>query len=296
LTHPLLIMPQESPRNDRGALDKSRYRIKSRRTMAHFHCQTSTISLWVAAIMRWWVKTPEQASNVDIPDSVAYFSAPFYQLHNIARLQHLDSLGLDLSRKRVIEFGAGIGDHTLFYLYRNCEVLATEGRPELVEIMKHRLGIAAIQLDVEQQIGEIARLSRAEIIHCYGLLYHLSNPKEFLQAISSKGELLLLETCVSPDDWPEGVHLIDEANSNATQAVSGKGCRPTRTWILKTLKQFYNCVYFPKTQPKHQEFPSNWTPDAPRSSKLMRCIFIACHGKIANDKLTEKMPVSYQSW
>src|SRR5438045_257276 len=48
----------------------------------------------------------------------AEFLSPAYQSHNIARLQHLDSLGLDLSGKRVLEVGAGVGDHTLFYLYR----------------------------------------------------------------------------------------------------------------------------------------------------------------------------------
>ncbi len=38
----------------------------------------------------------------------AEFSAPAYQRHNVARLQHLDSLGLDLARKSVLEVGAGV--------------------------------------------------------------------------------------------------------------------------------------------------------------------------------------------
>ncbi len=36
----------------------------------------------------------------------ADFSSPAYQQDNIARLQHLESLGLDLARKNVLELGA----------------------------------------------------------------------------------------------------------------------------------------------------------------------------------------------
>src|SRR5690242_1107048 len=54
----------------------------------------------------------------------AEFLSPAYQQHNVARLQHLDSLGLPVCGKRVLELGAGVGDHTIFYLHRNCKVLA----------------------------------------------------------------------------------------------------------------------------------------------------------------------------
>lgn len=54
----------------------------------------------------------------------ADFSSPAYQQNNISRLQHLESFERDLARKNVLDVGAGVGDHSLFYLYRNCRVLS----------------------------------------------------------------------------------------------------------------------------------------------------------------------------
>ena len=57
------------------------------------------------------------------------FRGGHYQRHNARRQEHLASLQLDLAGKRVLEVGAGIGDHTTFFLDRECTVVATEPRP-----------------------------------------------------------------------------------------------------------------------------------------------------------------------
>ena len=46
----------------------------------------------------------------------SFFLSKHYQMHNVARLSHLESLGLPINGKSVMEFGAGIGDHTFYYL------------------------------------------------------------------------------------------------------------------------------------------------------------------------------------
>jgi len=40
------------------------------------------------------------------------FHSVGYLRHNARRLEHLNSLGLDISGRSVLELGAGIGDHT----------------------------------------------------------------------------------------------------------------------------------------------------------------------------------------
>jgi hypothetical protein len=220
------------------------------------------------------------------------FLSPHYQQHNVARLCHLESLGLDLNNKKVLEFGAGIGDHTVYYLFKNCNVLPTDARPELVEIIKNRFGIRAEVLNAENDLQKLEGFEYFDVIHCYGVLYHLNNPDKFINSISSIGNILLLETCVSPDHLPVNVYYIKENHKNITQAVSGIGCRPSRKWIENELKKNYEFVYYPKTQPDHLEFPLNWN-NLPEKS-LIRAIFIASHAEINNSNLTTEIPLEYE--
>lgn len=221
-----------------------------------------------------------------------FFLASYYQQHNVARLSHLESLGLNLSNKKVLEFGAGIGDHTIFYLFKNCNVLPTDARPELVEIIKNRFGIRAEVFNAEKDLLKLEKFEYFDIIHCYGILYHLNNPNKFIEAVSSIGETLLLETCVSPDHLPVDVYYLKENQKDHTQAVSGIGCRPSRKWVENELKKNYKFVYYPKTQPDHLEFPLNW--DNRPEKSLIRAIFIASHVEIFNSNLTREAPIKYE--
>lgn len=223
-----------------------------------------------------------------------FLSQP-YQLHNIARLKHLDTLGLDLANKTVIEFGAGIGDHTYFYLLKNCIVFSTDVRPELVKIIQKRFGNKTMVLNIENEIEKILNLPKYDIIHCYGLLYHISNPEEFLRSLKGKGSLLLLETCVSSDFVSDGNYNVAENKGNPTQAISGTGSRPTRGWIFNLLKEIYPFVYVPKTQPDHPEFPKDWSIDFQNpQTQLKRAIFIASDVELNQGLLTKILPKIYK--
>jgi hypothetical protein len=48
--------------------------------------------------------------------SLGLFHSPDYIRHNARRLEHLASLRLPIHDATVLEIGAGIGDHTTFYL------------------------------------------------------------------------------------------------------------------------------------------------------------------------------------
>ena len=234
----------------------------------------------------------EKTTNASLKNT---FLNKSYQIHNVARLSHLESLGLPIIGRSVIEFGAGVGDHTFYYLTKGCRLVTTDARNELVEFIKERFDVTALTINVETDIEKIKKLEKCDIVHCYGLLYHIRNPKEFLNALNSVCKLLLLETCVSHDLREDGEHLVSEDINNPTQAFSGGGCRPTRKWIYNVLRENFRYVYVPKTQPNHPEFPLNWENEMEDRSRLIRAVFVASQTDLGNNThLTSSIPLLYE--
>lgn len=200
----------------------------------------------------------------------ADFHSEQYLRHNSRRLEHLASLNLPLRGCRVLELGAGIGDHTSFYLDRDCHVTVSEVRPENLTLLRQKFGnnpnVEVIYLDMEDP--KLPSDDYFDVIHCYGLLYHLSKPQEAIKFMSQHGKLLCLETCVSPDD--EGkINIIDEPNSVFSQSFYGKGCRPNSNWVLNMLLKYFAYAQITQTQPEHPEFRQG------SSSGLFRQVFVA---------------------
>lgn len=214
-----------------------------------------------------------------------------YQRHNQRRQEHLASLQLPLSGSSVLEVGAGIGDHTSFFLDRGCTVISTEGRPENVERLRARfpaLDVRLLDLDPPPDTP-IA----ADAVYCYGLLYHLGDPEPALRYLAScAGELLLLETCVSYGD-DESVNIVEEPKASPSQAVSGRGCRPTRPWVWARLQESFEHVYATTTQPWHEQFPLDWTV-APADGRLTRAVFIASRQPLESPRLVSHLPARQQ--
>jgi SAM-dependent methyltransferase len=239
------------------------------------------------------------ASRESIEKAVSAFRGHQYQRHNCRRQEHLASLNLELHGKSVLEVGAGIGDHTSFFLDRDCSVVSMEPRAENCEVFSatmHALQSAGYQRASRVQLvrGDIESLGgliveRFDIVYCYGLLYHLVDPRCAIEAMAARCRgLLLLETCVSFGNREE-LNPIAEPQADPTQSFRGLGCRPTRTWVFNNLKLFFPFVYLPLTQPAHEEFPLDWTP--PYSQQLLvRAVFIAAQQPINNDQLVEYLP------
>ena len=212
-----------------------------------------------------------------------------YQRHNKRRQEHLASLGLSLDGVSVLELGAGIGDHTSFFLDRQCRVTSTDARPELVEHIRARYPqVETAVLEIDAEHVELPR--RHDIVYCYGLLYHLRRPQLALERMSRlAGRMLLLETCVS---FGEGAELnpVKEFD-DPTQAVGGEGCRPTRGWVFEQLKSNFRSAYVTATQPWHEEFPVDWDAPPPvNEAGLYRCVFVASHEPVENGLLTQTLP------
>lgn len=231
--------------------------------------------------------------NMLSQDPVQAFHSNHYLRHNARRLEHLASLKIPVAGMSVLEVGAGIGDHSHYYIDRGCHVTITEVRAENISYLKNRYPNSNIQfLDMESP----SPISGApfEVVHCYGLLYHLKKPKQALSFLrQNTNKILLLETCVSFSETKE-INLTAEKQSDPTQAYFGTGCRPTRPWLFTELQDLFEYVYLPKTQPCHEEFPLDWTAPQQHKAPLQRAIFVASREPLDNETLTPRL-VSQQA-
>ncbi len=218
-------------------------------------------------------------------DPVFNFHSHNYLRHNARRLEHLASLRMAVAGMSVLEVGAGIGDHSSYYIDRGCVITITEARRENLEFLKMRYPAHNVQfLDMERPTH--IEGSPFDVVHCYGLLYHLNNPDRALDFLAQNArKLLFLETCVSFGGG-DHVNQVEEQRSNPTQAYSGTGCRPTRTWLFNKLQKVFKYVYLPKTQPCHQQFPLDWTAPEKHTASVQRAIFIGSHEQLENELLT----------
>ena len=212
-----------------------------------------------------------------------------YQRHNQRRLEHLASLGLNIAGNKVLEVGAGIGDHTSFFLDRHCDVVSTDARQDNLAILKSRypnIQVRHLNMDDPDLVWD----ELFDIVYCYGLLYHLEKPAQGLEYLARycRG-ILLLESVVSFGNT-EVVNPCKEDASDPSQSFSGHGCRPTRIWIYNQLKSHFEFVYLPLTQPNHDEFPIDWNVP-PADNKFSRAVFIASRQPLINQLLTEDIPI-----
>jgi Methyltransferase domain len=223
-----------------------------------------------------------------VNESINKFHSNHYLRHNARRLEHLASLKIPVSGMSVLEVGAGIGDHSNYYTDRNCTITITEARNENLQHLRQRYPNQTVQLlDLEKPL--LDENIKFDIVHCYGLLYHMSNPGEVLDFLSEHCQgVLLLETCVSFGD-DQQINLVAESQENPTQAFSGMGCRPTRSWIFEKLKENFEHVYIPLTQPNHEEFPLDWSAPQLHSPSLSRAVFVASRKEIENSSLVETL-------
>jgi hypothetical protein len=230
-----------------------------------------------------------KSGSVLSSEPVQAFHSFSYLRHNARRLEHLATLKIPVRGKTVLEVGAGIGDHSTYYIDRGCDITITEARPENVAVMKERFPGAKISiLDMEKPAPVTG--APFEVVHCYGLLYHLGNPEVAIEYLAKNTSgVLLLETCVSFGNESQ-VNLVDEAQGRATQAVSGTGCRPTRPWIVNELKKHFPHVYMTVTQPNHEQFAIDWTAPDKHPVKLVRAVFVASRHALDSDQLTTSIP------
>lgn len=221
--------------------------------------------------------------------TLEFFTHDTYQRHNKRRQEHLASLMLPLAGKTVLELGAGVGDHTSFFLDRNCSVTVTDAREDNLAHVRARFpSVSTRILDIESVVPP--DLTLHDVVYAYGVLYHLADSCSALKRMASltKG-MLLLETCVS-FGAVEAVNQVVEDANDPTQAAHGIGCRPTRPWVFNSLRRLFGYVYVPRTQPWHEEFPTDWLGIPPANATgLYRSVFVASHDPLESPLLVNEL-------
>lgn len=227
------------------------------------------------------------------------FDSLNYQKINKARIEHLDSLDLSFKGKTILELGSGPGDIAEYLLKEGAYVTSVDGREENIKSAYSKHAFKkwnGYVYDLEKNISP--GLTKYDIIIAYGILYHLSDPKAFIQRIQSlNSQLFLLSTCVTSEfnenhanSNQAGICLIPEPSSNGTQALNGLGCRPNRRWLWRLLQNNFDEVYACRWQPNHDQFPSDWS-DISKHSSLTRMIFICSQSQLVYDWVTSRLPI-----
>ena len=214
---------------------------------------------------------------------LAAFREQNYLDINRARLQHLESLDLPLSQCRVLELGSGPGDLTGFYVERGCKVVAVDAREECLEPIRQRYPkVETRQVDLNHP-EPLRELGQFDVIHCYGILYHLEEPARLIAFAGEAAGLLVMETCLSAGTGA-GLVFADET-ADYTQSFTAKGCRPTRAWVFTELAKAFPFVYLTRTQPNHREFPTDWNGSLDHF-KNIRSVFVGSRVELPETHLS----------
>jgi SAM-dependent methyltransferase len=205
---------------------------------------------------------------------------------NRARLAHLASLRLELAGRRVLDVGCGVGHFADFYVRQGCDVVGLDGRTENIEQMARRYPRVRGCVGDAQDF-DLSSLGTFDIVHCYGLLYHLDNPVAALRRMEAVcNELLVLETIVCDSSRPLMI-LVDEDRS-ANQALAGLACRPSPSFVAMALNRIgFPFVYGARTPPVHEDFQVDWRDDMSysRDGHNLRCIMVASRRRLDNPEL-----------
>ena len=212
-----------------------------------------------------------------------------YLRHTGRRLEHLASLNIPVFQKSVLEVGAGIGDHSHYYLDRGCRMTITEARHESIAYLRARYPEAEIKhLDMDNPDERLDE--KFDVVHCYGLLYHLKNPAAAIAYLAARNTFLFfLETCVS---FGAGLreNFVAERQQDPTQSITGTGCRPTREWVFAELHKHFEHVYCTCTQPNHPEFPVDWTRPDLHHAPFSRAVFVGSRRPLQMPTLIDYLP------
>ena len=161
------------------------------------------------------------------------FDNALYQIARRSRLRnlfdHLDAQAL--AGKRILELGCGTGELGQAFVEAGCNVVSVDCRTEYIqEVFRRFPGRPAHVMDLEN--WDSTTLGQFDAVLCFGLLYHLSKPAEFLAGCARVAPALYLETAVSDSEAPV-CPLVPETGPD--QAGSGQGCRPSPAWLNRTL-------------------------------------------------------------
>jgi SAM-dependent methyltransferase len=227
------------------------------------------------------------AEPVRRPEELKVFNDELAVAINRARMDFIEGLALPLEGRRVLDVGAGIGHFAEFYRRMGATVVAIEGRSDNVDEMQRLYPQIEVHVGDVQEV-DLTALGRFDVVHCFGLLYHLDSPVGVLRRIERVcRDVLLLETIVCDSSRP--VMLLTDEPTAMNQALTGLGCRPSPSFVAMALNRLgFPFVYGATRPPDHPDFHFEWrdTLEVSRDRHNLRCVFVASRRPMARDSLT----------
>jgi SAM-dependent methyltransferase len=222
--------------------------------------------------------TPRQVAAETVPEGggTIVFDDDAASAINVARMDFIRNSGLDFAGRRVLDVGAGVGHFARLYSSLGASVVAVEGRADNVATLRDRYPEVTAHVGDVQQM-DLASLGAFDVVHCFGLLYHLDSPVAALRRMEAAcGDVLLLETMVCDATAPVMV-LADETMA-VNQALAGLGCRPSPSFIALALNRVgFSYVYGAARPPDYPDFAFEWrnSLDTTRDGHPLRAVFVA---------------------
>jgi 2-polyprenyl-3-methyl-5-hydroxy-6-metoxy-1,4-benzoquinol methylase len=228
---------------------------------------------------------PQQNMDMDGSKYKSSFDTPYYQQVTNSEIEHFDTMGIDVKNKKIIDLGCGVGRLTPIFTKETNDLICVDGRQANLDILHADYpAIKTGLIDVE--VDDLKKLGTFDIVFCYGLLYHVSEPYNLIKKISEIcHDTLLLSTCILDSSQPN-VYLIEEHEDN-TQAMH-LACRPSPEYIKLALKHNgFKFIYETVKVPQHPQYMQALTNSNSYMNNgiLFRRIFVASKREISSPGL-----------
>ncbi|TAK64230.1 class I SAM-dependent methyltransferase [Methylobacter sp.] len=163
------------------------------------------------------------------------FDQPYYLEINEARWESAEKIISSLPKiKTCIDAGCGPGWFAERLAERELVVFGIDGRAELTEEARRRVPKAIFSTIDITSLQAAAFLPKADLVFCFGLLYHLENPFAAIRALyQASNRFLLIETQIAPEEGA-GFQLVSEGQ-NETQGLTYHALIPSRKALVKML-------------------------------------------------------------
>jgi SAM-dependent methyltransferase len=218
------------------------------------------------------------------------FDAPFYQAINEARWSALQRMIAIAEAqigpiRSVTDLGAGPGWFAARLTETGRDVLALEGRADLVNIVRERAPRARVEVFDFDAAAFEAVPPLSDAVLCFGLLYHVENPLRVLRMCRKMaGRVLFLETMTVPEEG--SIARIVPENPNETQGMRALALVLSPDAIGHALRAagFSRVYRLEGASIGHDDFVDTQT------RRKRRDIFLACDVAIDSAELTEFRP------
>jgi SAM-dependent methyltransferase len=163
------------------------------------------------------------------------FDQPYYLEINEARWTSAEKIISSLPTiETCLDAGCGPGWFAERLAKRGLVVFGIDGRVDLTEEARRRVPKAIFSTIDITSLQASAFLPQADLVFCFGLLYHLENPFAAIRALyQATSHFLLIETLIAPE---EGAcfQLVSEGQ-NETQGLTYHALIPSRKALIKML-------------------------------------------------------------